>query len=116
MEQILAHLVGDYILQSHTMANKKLNSFSWAMFHGLMYSLPFVLITQSPLALFTIWVTHAVIDRWRIANYVAKIKNNIWNTPNGYPAETPPWLSVWLMIITDNTMHILINYFAIKYL
>jgi hypothetical protein len=27
----------------------------------------------------------------------------------GYPPDTPPWLAVWLMIIADNTIHVLIN-------
>ena len=43
----------------------------------------------------------------------------LWNyrwrncSTTGYPAETPPWLAVWLQIICDNTMHLAINYFAI---
>lgn len=114
MEQLLAHLVGDYFLQSHTMSVKKTSQWTWAILHGLAYTLPFLLLTQNILALGIIAVTHMVIDRYRLAKWIAKIKN--WNfTGDGYPAETPDWLRVWLMIITDNTMHLLINYTVLRW-
>lgn len=34
----------------------------------------------------------------------------------GYPSESPPWLSVWLLIFADNTLHLAINYGALCYL
>lgn len=34
----------------------------------------------------------------------------------GYPSETPPFMAVWLLIIADNTLHLFINYLALKYL
>lgn len=34
----------------------------------------------------------------------------------GYSQEVPVWLSTWLMIIADNTLHLTINYLALKYL
>ena len=34
----------------------------------------------------------------------------------GYPSEAPVWLSVWLTIIADNTLHLLINYAALRWL
>lgn len=33
-----------------------------------------------------------------------------------YPLGTPEYISFWLLIILDNTMHLLINYFSILYL
>lgn len=36
--------------------------------------------------------------------------------PTGYPANTPVWLSTWLLIIADNTLHLTINYLALRYL
>lgn len=37
-------------------------------------------------------------------------------TDTGYPADMPPWMAVWLMIIADNVIHVLINYVAVKWL
>lgn len=34
----------------------------------------------------------------------------------GYPKETPVWLSTWLLIIADNSLHLAINYLVLKYL
>lgn len=124
-DQIVAHLVGDYIIQSHWMANNKAKS-SWAAaVHAVTYTLPFLFITQAPLALAVICGTHFLIDRFRLARYVVWLKNGpiggvdktgvIWKplTATGYPDDTPPFLSVWLLIFADNTLHLLCNGFAI---
>ena len=34
----------------------------------------------------------------------------------GYPQSMPAWLTVWLLIIADNTLHLTINYLALAYL
>lgn len=121
MEQLLAHLIGDYILQSHEMAVNKISKNYWALYHAVMYSLPFVLLTNNLIALFIICITHFFIDRFRLAIYVTKLKNylfgkfdtSVFDLSNGYPEGTPIWLSTWLIIILDNTMHMSINYLAL---
>ena len=124
MEQLILHGIGDYITQTDWMANEKTKR-TWAAFvHATIYSLPFLLLTQSPLAIFVIWFTHLLIDRFRLARYVVFAKNWITNMSltwedckaTGYPSTTPPWLSVWLLIIADNVMHVSINYAAIRWL
>lgn len=115
MEQILAHLVGDYILQPNQIAQLKLKHWWAAVVHAVCYTAPFLLLTRSVVALATVCLTHAVIDRYRLAKYVGQAKN--WQfSGDGYPTETPDYLRVWLMIITDNTIHLLINYAALKWL
>jgi hypothetical protein len=44
---ILAHLVGDYLIQSDWMANEKTKRWWPAIAHGLTYTIPYVLVTQS---------------------------------------------------------------------
>ena len=124
MEQLIAHLFGDYVLQTSHMAENKVHSWPVAILHAVVYTLPFVFLTQSPAALAVICSTHAVIDRYRLAHYLAMAKNMAgdpkrWRefvTYTGHEEGMPAWMSVWLVIITDNTMHLLINYFSIKYL
>lgn len=114
-DQIVAHLVGDYILQSHWMATEKGRSHLAAYVHAVAYSLPFIFVTPSGwrgiLALLLIGGTHFVVDRWRLARYVVWLKNGAQGpvTATGYPENVQPWLAVWLLIIADNTIHILIN-------
>lgn len=40
----------------------------------------------------------------------------LWACPTGYPPTVPPWMAVWLLIIADNTLHLTINYLALRYL
>ena len=112
---ILLHFVGDYLLQNNWMANEKIKSFLPALIHATIYSLPFFILTNfSPLILI-ILITHFFIDRYRLAVYWIKLVNWNWSSDNlGYSAQTPKWLSTWLMIIIDNTFHILINTIVIK--
>jgi hypothetical protein len=123
---VLAHLVGDYLIQSHWMATEKTKRWLPAIMHGITYTLPYALITQSPLALIVIGGTHIIIDRFRLARHIAWFKNQLgpkrsrpqWADAKatGYPSDTPAWLSVWLMIIADNTIHLMINTAAIIWL
>lgn len=105
------------------MATEKTKRWWPAIAHAVTYGIPFVLITQSPLALLVIVATHAVIDRYRLAKHVVWAKNQLapaasrpGHTATGYPDDTPPWLGVWLMIIADNILHMLINVAAIVWL
>lgn len=34
----------------------------------------------------------------------------------GYRNDSPPWLTVWLMIAADNTLHLAINFCSLKWL
>jgi len=118
MIQLLLHAWGDYITQNDWMATNKTKSTlkGWVavIIHATIYSLPFLFIGSFN-AVFVIWITHLLIDKFRLANYVLQLKN--WTfTPNGFPDGTPPFLTVWVMIIVDNTIHITINYLALYFL
>jgi hypothetical protein len=117
---IAAHFVGDYLLQTNHMALEKTSRWTPAILHGITYTIPFLFLTSSPLALFFISVTHILIDRFRLVKYVIWFKNQIAPkrhrhsmTPTGYHPDTPDWLAIGLMIVTDNLIHILLNAFAL---
>lgn len=179
MPQLLAHLFGDYILQSDWMAQNKTKR-SWpALIHALLYALCFLWLCRVPVDYsgwsivpvghqrWTSWLvifgTHFLIDRFRLARYVVWAKNwlgpkkfwyrsiaggvphwtddveyittmkgasfnvddyyifyaptpPLWACSTGYPPMTPIWLSTWLLIIADNTLHLAINYAALRWL
>jgi hypothetical protein len=93
-----------------------------------------MLLTQNILALFLIFATHFVQDRWCIIKYFVWYKNRIgpdWSYPSydkcsvtGYyddwkntdPNARPKFISTWLYIISDNTYHLICNYFILKHL
>lgn len=77
-DQLVAHAVGDYIIQSDWMATEKTKQSLAAGVHAVTYALPFLLLTRSPWALAIVVVTHFVIDRWRLARFVCWAKNLPW--------------------------------------
>lgn len=120
---LAAHFIGDYLLQTNHMAIEKTKRWVPAIMHGIAYTIPFLFLTSSPLALLVITGTHIVIDRYRLARYVVWFKNQFaparhrhGMTATGYHDDTPDWLAFSLMIVADNTIHILINAFALTYL
>lgn len=124
VDQLVAHAVGDYVLQSEWMAREKTKRSLAAFVHVAFYVLPFLFITQNPYTLAVIGGTHFIIDRWYLARYVAWLKNRPWpgSAPwseceeTGFHPDTQPWIAAWLVIIIDNIMHILINGLAIAYI
>jgi hypothetical protein len=116
-DQLVAHAIGDYLLQSHWMATQKTKNSIAAAIHAVTYTLPFLLITQVPAALAVICGTHFLIDRFRLARFVVWAKNGPWHplTATGYQDDVPAWLSVWLLIAADNILHVAINGVAILY-
>ena len=123
MEQLIVHLFGDYILQSHWMATQKTKAWWPAIVHATLYSISFFLL-GSKLAVVVIWISHLLIDRFRLARFVVFAKNHIgwpfpqWSdcTVTGFSSSVPAWLAVWLLIIVDNTIHLAINYAALRWL
>jgi hypothetical protein len=93
-----------------------------ALMHAALYSLPFVALTRSRAALAIIVGSHFVIDRWRLTRYLIWAKN--WLSPLGYmpldrcdpatafPPDRPAWMRFWLYVIIDNTVHLVINAWA----
>ena len=132
---VLAHFIGDYFLQSDWMAQGKTEKWWPAIAHGLTYGIPFAIILLVTfgwvlpvgLALLIIVGTHTLIDHYRWAKQIGWLKNQFapkrtrysWEEGKanaGYSANTPVWLSTWLMIITDNVIHIVINFLAVTLL
>lgn len=124
MEQLLIHLFSDYWLQNDWMALNKKKHFYIALLHSVIYTIPFLLLTRSILALFIICITHAIIDHTDIVMRLNQIKNrdmygcfgyNDLLIKDGY-GDRPIFIRVWLIIIQDNILHLIINYLAIKFI
>ena len=107
---LLLHFVGDYLLQNDWMAQNKTKDWFPCFIHCVLYTLPFgFVIWQSPW-LWSVFLTHYAIDRWRLAEYWIRLVNWNWEGTNfGYDETKPKYMSVWLFIIIDNTFHILTN-------
>jgi hypothetical protein len=141
MEQLLVHLFGDYFLQPSWCALNKSKRSLPCLVHVLIYTACFLILTTSWKALLVIGLTHFILDRFPII-----IKKLIWwrehlnphfqyptyescdttgfydNSPyntwkGGNWGEARPFcITVWIFIIIDNMFHLIINYFALRYL
>lgn len=124
MEQLILHLIGDYLTQTDWMAKNKTSAIWVAALHSAVYSVPFLLLSPSILALTVIFSTHVLIDRYRLARFVIYAKNKVTEPSlqwcdackTGFHKDTPPWLATMLFIIADNTMHLTINYASLRWL
>ena len=73
MEQLLAHIFGDFVLQSDYLALNK-SKRSWpCLVHVLIYTSVFLFLTFSWKALLVIGVTHFLLDRFH-----TPLKRLIW--------------------------------------
>lgn len=125
---LLLHFAGDYALQSAWMATNKVARWWPAAAHGIVYGLPFLLLTRSPAALLTIGASHAVLDHYRAAKYLIAARNLVFAPASARPgwsaclrnqgstADTPAGLATALLIIVDNTIHVAINSAALLWL
>jgi Protein of unknown function (DUF3307) len=121
--QLVAHVVGDYLLQSDWMATRKTEQWPAAVVHGALYAVPFVLLGASVRALILIGGTHLLIDHWRLARYICWLTNMLaperprrWAEcrETGHWPGRPAWITHWLLTVTDNLLHVLINAWALK--
>lgn len=126
-DQVLAHLVGDFVLQSDWMATNKKSRILPCLIHVLTYTIPFLLLTRSPFALLAIMGTHFAIDHWKFPQRLVWAKNwllspakhrKTWDECSftGYSPDRPVWLTAWLLIAVDNILHLVINGLSIRYL
>lgn len=124
MKSALAHLVGDYVVQNDHMTREKTAHNGPAAAHAITYAACFLPLTRSGKALLVIGGTHYLIDRYRLAKYVVWARNQVGPREARYslaeagpfadPPDRPAWLAGWLLFIADNTMHLLINEWALK--
>ncbi len=111
MLQLICHLFGDYVFQPGWMAAGKRapgwRGFAIATLHAICYTLPFLCITLSPLALATIAGTHLLIDRYGLRDLYCR---RFLKTSGG-----PIWEEL-IPVVVDNAWHLAINYAAIRWL
>ena len=116
MRQLLAHLVGDYVVQSNWQAQVKTrrdgDGIAAAVTHALTYTACFLPLTRNPARLALIGVTHGLLDHYRPLPALIIAKNRLVS-PRGYRVD--PEVPFWLHIVVDNTIHLLINEVALQW-
>lgn len=99
MEWILAHFIGDYLLQNDWMAKGKKNNPHICLVHVLCYMLPFLFTAFAWWQLLLIAVQHYLQDS---SNFVSWYMKTMGKTDFMKSPFTP-----WSYILMDNLFHIL---------
>ena len=116
MRQLIAHLVGDYVVQSQYMADTKVDrsreGVVWATAHAALYTACFIPLTRHPARLAMIGITHGLLDHYRPFPKLIALRNTKMSPRfmGAFPQQQVP---VWLRIVVDNTAHLLINEIAL---
>lgn len=125
MQILIAHLIGDYILQSHWMAVEKVKRWWPAFCHAAVYTLVVTLVLDLQItAIVIVSISHLLIDHFRLAKFIPYAASFLappkqwtkWSDcqSTGHPKDVPVWLATWLMIIIDNTIHLAILVWALN--
>lgn len=106
MDWVLAHFVGDFLLQTHEMAVRKKTSSIFCSFHVACYIVPFLLCGLAWWQLLLIMVQHFIQDRTGLVVWLMKVK--------GSAGFIEPPFGPWSIIVMDNILHILWIAFVVR--
>lgn len=98
MDWLIAHLIGDYILQNDWMAKGKKQSNYVCTVHVLIYIIPFLLISLAWWQLLLIAGQHWMQDRTNVIVWSMRI--------TGKKSFALPPMAPWSIIVTDNIWHL----------
>lgn len=107
MHWLIAHLIGDYLLQTDWMALNKKKSFVALFVHVVTYMIPFMFCDLSYWQFLLIGVQHGLQDGTKFIPWLMKVK--------GSAKFMEPPMGPWSIILTDNIIHIVWMYFVVKY-
>lgn len=121
-ELLLGHLVGDYLLQTEWMAqNKSKNTLEgWlaAFLHCFIYSIAVCLIMWEwkPIWFVAVFFSHFFIDKFALGYYYLKYFKGLdtYAYRTEYYNELRAGFNAVIYTITDNTMHLVLMYYAYK--
>lgn len=118
MKKLIAHLLGDYVVQSDYLAIAKTHrnreGVRAATAHAAIYTACHLPLTRNPLRLAVIGITHGLLDHYRPLPRLIHAKDRLLS-PHNWPATRPHELPFWLHIVVDNTVHLLINEVALTW-
>lgn len=132
MELLLGHLVGDYLLQNNWMAMNKSGSTFKCLIHCLIYTVAVCLICWIPdwRWFVIVFLSHYFIDRYSLADKWLKLikgrsLTEFLNADNSSKQLTSDFFNHIILrggftslvyCVADNTMHLLIMYYGMKFI
>lgn len=107
---LLAHFIGDYILQNDWMAIGKKKSNFICFIHIAFYMLPFIFTSVTPIQFILIGTQHYVQDRSKFIAWFCSVTGKFQSEVGN--KNTLPWGH----FIVDNIFHVIWIMFVIKFI
>lgn len=108
MSYILAHFIGDFLLQNDWLAvGKKKSSFICSV-HVLLYMLPFLLTDLNEIQLVLIALQHWFQDRTKFVSWWCR-------TVGSFQGELKQDVLPWGHFVVDQVFHFVWMYFVVNY-
>jgi|SRR6185437_5500754 len=105
---LLAHFIGDYLLQNDWMAvNKKKSSLACTI-HVTLYMLPFLLTELTIIQFILVYAQHWIQDRTKFISWWCK-------TMGSFQAELKTPALPWGHFIVDNIFHVIWVWVVVQY-
>jgi hypothetical protein len=96
MHWLLAHFIGDYLLQNDYLAINKRTNWKVCLLHALLYLLPFLLTDLSAMQLLLIGLQHYIQDKSAFVKWYCRTTKKFQNRAD-----------IWGFVIVDNIFHII---------
>lgn len=109
MNWILAHFIGDFLLQSDWMARNKKSSYWVCTIHVSVYIFPFFLTELTLFQILLIYIQHWVQDKTKFIGWYCK-KMGI------FQGELKQDVLPWGHFVVDQIFHFIWMYFVIYYI
>ncbi len=130
IQMIIAHLIGDWILQPRKMAVAKgehtLRGWLFCFLHVSIYTLCFVVLVPHHSFWFyvSIFIPHFIIDKWSLMGYWIKFRDGVewWKAyeiktqPDDFYARLEMGFAGIRYALEDNTAHLVCLYLTYTYL
>lgn len=101
MNWLIAHLIGDYLIQNDWMAQNKKERTLPCLVHVSLYTTAVFALTLWPWwAMAIVFVTHFIQDRTKIITW--------WMAKIGQRGFANPPLGPWSIIVVDNVWHLVV--------
>jgi hypothetical protein len=113
---LLAHLTGDYLLQSKKMAIQKHKSIKWCGIHVTIYTVATCvwLWTINPLVFAAVFVPHFIIDYYSLGIYWLKLIKG--RTFEDATEKFDVAFTCLVYAVVDNTFHLISLWLVVKFL
>jgi hypothetical protein len=101
MHWLIAHIIGDFILQNDFIVYLKRKGLMYGLVHAILYIIPFLFCKLHWISIVAIFIQHWIQDSTNFITWFCRVTKKFQH----------PDLHQWGLILIDNVVHIIWLYF-----